>query len=87
MLNKALEDIYKIYPFISISIVDKSKIHVVDIVVEFYFRGKHYPFRSSVGFTLDEINNDKHIISYIVRDTLKMMRHYIDNALLEENNG
>ena len=84
MLDKALEDIYKIYPFISISIEDNSKVHSVNIVVEFYFRGKHWPIKNSINFTLDEINNDKRLISYLVDDTLRMIRHFIDKTVREE---
>lgn len=84
MLDKALEDIYKIYPFISISIEDRSEIHAVYIVVEFYFRGKHWPIKNSVNFTLDEINNDKRLISYLVEDTLKAIRYFIDRTVREE---
>ena len=85
MLDKALEEIYKIYPFISISIVDNSNVHAVNIIVEFYFRGKHCPIKNSVNCTLDEINNDKRLISYIVEDTLKMIRHFIDKTVREED--
>lgn len=84
MLDKALENIYKIYPFISISIEDNSKCHVVNIVVEFYFRGKHWPMRTGVNFTLDEINNDRRLISYLVENTLKMIRHFLDQTIREE---
>jgi hypothetical protein len=84
MLEKALEEIYKIYPFISISIVDNSEVHAVSIIVEFYFRGKHWPIKNSVSFTLDEINNDKRLISYLVEDTLKAIRHFIDKTVRED---
>lgn len=82
-LEERLEDIYKIYPFISISVEDNSQVHNVSIVVEFYFRGKHWPMRNGVNFTLDEINNDRRLISYLVDDTLRMIRHFIDEAVKE----
>ena len=84
MLDKALEDIYKIYPFISISVEDNSKVHNVSIVVEFYFRGKHWPLRNSVFATLDEVNNDNRLIEYLVTKTLDMIRHFIDKTIREE---
>lgn len=84
MLDKALEDIYKIYPFISISIEDNLKDYTVNIVVEFYFRGKHIPIRNSIRSTLNDINNDKRLSSYLVESTLKMIRYFIDRAVREE---
>ena len=40
--------------------------------------------KNSVNFTLDEINNDKRLISYLVEDTLKAIRHFIDKTVREE---
>lgn len=83
-LEERLEDIYKIYPFTSISIEDKSNVHSVNIVVEFYFRGKHWPLKNSVSATLDEINNDNRLIEYLVTTTLNSIRHFIDKTVREE---
>ena len=77
-LEKALENIYKIYPFISISIEDNSEVHQVNVLVEFYFRGGHFPLRNSINFTLDDINNDDQLIGYLVRKTIEQIRYYID---------
>ena len=84
MLDEKLLNIYKIYPFCSISITDKSNVNSVFIDVEFYFRGKHLPIRNGVQFTLDEINKDERLQNYLVDTTLEQIRHFIDHTLKNE---
>ena len=84
MLDEKLLNIYKIYPFCSISITDKSNVHMVIIDVELYFRGKHLPIRNNVTFTLKEINNDENLQNYLVEKTLEQIRYFIDHTLKNE---
>ena len=84
MLETKLEEIYKVYPFCAIQIVDNSNIHMVCIDTQFYFRGKHLPIRNSVSCTLREINNDEKLQNYLVEKTLEQIRYFIDKTLRNE---
>lgn len=84
MLERKLEEIYKVYPFCAIQIVDNSNVHKVCIDVQFYFRGKHLPIRNSVSFSLKEINNNENLQNYLVESTLEQIRYFLYHTLRNE---